>query len=157
MFKKILLICSAAALAISCTTEIETAVVNQEGDIDRYISSAFSGKEVVRSGGSNRVILSEGNGRYVEKGDLVQIAYVGYVLGSSGPSQQFAADTATVRVGGGELVKGLDEGLQGAREGEEAAILFTTKEGYFKEAVGLVPEQSALMFDVLIGNIKESI
>ena len=61
-----------------------------------------------------------------------------------------------VRVGKGDLITGLDRGLLGARLGEESLILFPSQLGYGKQAVGLVPENTALMFDLLVARIKKN-
>ena len=61
-----------------------------------------------------------------------------------------------VRVGSGDLIRGLERGLPGARLGEEALILFSADDGYGSQALGLVPENSALLFDVGVAGIKKN-
>lgn len=147
---------AAAFLALtSCESEIQALIVSQEEWIDSYISSLPDSLEVVRNGGSNRVIVNPGTGPAIAEGDSAIILYAGYVIGQKGPEKQFVQlDSATVRVGKGDLIKGLDNGLTGARGGEECLVLFTEKNGYYTENVGLVPENSALMFDIFIKGVK---
>lgn len=135
-------------LAVSCESEMANNVVNQEKAIDSYISGKLSEYELFRTEISNRVILKHGSGQTISAGDKVRIYYAGYTLSNSGPSKEFVNDSATVVIGTGKLIRGLDDGITGMKEGEEAAILFTTKYAYGKEAVGIVPEQTALMFQV---------
>ena len=156
MIKKLSLLTLIALVAASCETEFAAAVVNQEKDIDNYLSANFSGYEVVRNGGSNRVVISEGHGEPVAKGDSVFFLFNGFVMGSSGPKIQFASDSAAIEIGRESLVKGVEDGIVGMKEGEEALILFTAEYGFGKEAVGLVPEQSALMYQIYINKLKKN-
>ena len=57
---------------------------------------------------------------------------------------------------GPKLIHGLEDGLSGARLGEEALIIFSGDDGYGNDAVGLVPANSALLFDVCVGAIKKN-
>ena len=59
------------------------------------------------------------------------------------------------RVGTGDLIPGLDRGLVGAHLGERRLIIFTSKYGYGENAVGLVDENTALLFEVLVAAIKK--
>lgn len=149
---------AAAFLALtSCESEIQALIVSQEEWIDSYISSLPDSLQIVRNEGSNRVIVSPGTGPAIAEGDSAFILYAGYVMGDRGPGKQFVTlDSAMVRVGKGDLVKGLDKGLVGARGGEECLVLFTAKNGYYKENVGLVPEKSALLFDIFVKGVKET-
>jgi len=153
MTKKLSIIFASLLLAVSCESEMANTVVTQEKNIDTYIKNSLSEYEIVRTEISNRVILREGTGATISKGDRIKMYYIGYTLGSSGPSKEFTNDSTEVIVGTGKLIKGLDDGIVGMREGEEAAILFTTKYAYGKEAVGIVPEQTALLFQVYVEQI----
>ena len=52
-----------------------------------------------------------------------------------------------------EEVSGLEPG---ARLGEEALILFSADDGYGSQPVGLVPANTALLFDVGVALIKKN-
>lgn len=144
-----------SALTLSCESDNAMAVLNQEEKIDKYISANFADYDVVRNGGSNRVILVYGSAvDTVAPGDSVTVMIDGYVFITS-PSTQFVSDSTTVVAGGGDLVDGLGNGLVGAGLGEESYILFSAKYGYYKESVGAVPAMSALMFHTLVTQIKK--
>ena len=152
-------LCLAAALfAFSCESEVREANINQNKYIDDYINSNYSDKEIVRYEGVVRVVLedSQAASSAIEPGDSAYLYLVGYTFGQKGPEKQFTLDSGMVRVGKGDLIKGLDRGLIGARQGEESLILFPSQFGYGKQAVGLVPENTALMFDLLVARIKKS-
>lgn len=146
-----------AVLAVSCSTDYKEELVKQEGYIDQYIHSAFPECEVVRNNGVNRVIVSAGTDPVLAKGDSAYIIYEGHAFDGGSPVKEaFTVDSTFVRIGHNDLIKGLDDGLQGAKLGETAALLFSAKYGYGKDRVGLVPETSALMFLVQVQAIKKN-
>lgn len=148
---------AALLLVLACDSEIREINVSQEKYIDDYINGQLADYEVFRNEGVSRVVVEAGmqGGPVLERGDSVYLFYAGYIFGQSGPSSRFVLDSGMVRVGRGDLIDGLDKGLPGARQGEEALLLFTSEHGYGDQAVGLVPENSALLFDVRVGTIKK--
>lgn len=145
-------------LAPSCDPEAREANINQEKYIDDYISKAFADYEVIRQDGVSRVVIADSllNAQVIEPGDSVYILYKGYTFASGGPSSMFVEDEGVYRIGAGDLIKGLDRGLPGSHLGSEVLLLFPSQLGYDKQAVGLVPENTALMFDVLVAAIKKN-
>lgn len=159
MSKTRLVLSLAAALlpALACESEIRELNNDQEKYIDTYITEKLSDYEVFRSEGVSRVVVAGAapDAPVLERGDSAYLHYAGYVFGQSGPSACFVLDSGTVRVGSGDLIKGLDKGLPGTRLGEEVLLLFTSSDGFGSRPVGLVPENSALLFDVTVGAIKK--
>ncbi len=153
MIKRIFQIIVVVLMAVSCESDYQTTLLDQESFIDKYITSQFADYTVVRNEGVNRVIIKQGNGATVEKGDLVSFIYRGYVLTSGGPTTLLTEDQATVEIGGGDIIKGVDSGLIGAAKGEESVLLFSAQYGYGKNALNIVPEASALMFQTKITNV----
>lgn len=143
---------------LACESEVRETNVNQDKYIDNYINAHYAENAVYHNGGSSRVVLTEGiqGAPVIEKGDSVYLFYSGFTFGQSGPGQQFVADSGMVRVGAGDLIRGLEDGLPGARLGEEALILFSADDGYGSQPVGLVPANTALLFDVGVALIKKN-
>ncbi|MDD2594998.1 MAG: FKBP-type peptidyl-prolyl cis-trans isomerase [Bacteroidales bacterium] len=140
----------------SCESDKELTLVNQEESIDSYISKSLMQYEVVRSNGSNRVIIVPGEDAYtVAKGDSIKMYYEGFVF-NGGPATQFVSDSIVVAVGKGDLIKGLDDGLTGAKRGEESYIIFSARYGFYDEEVGIVPAMSPLMYHTLIVDVKKN-
>jgi FKBP-type peptidyl-prolyl cis-trans isomerase 2 len=158
MFRLCLCLAAALTLALSCESEVREANINQNEYIDKYIQREFSDKEIVRYEGVVRVVLANNLPvtTAIESGDSASLCLIGYTFGQSGPESQFTVDSITVRVGKGDLITGLDRGLIGARLGQESLILFPAQFGYGKQPVGLVPKNTALMFDVLVTAIKKN-
>ena len=153
-----LILAVSALFALACASEVRETNIDQDKAIDDFISSKYKDNPVYRNGGASRVVLTEGpeGAPVIERGDSVYLYYAGYVFTKSGPTTQFVLDSGLFRAGSGKLLKGLDDGLEGARLGEESLILFSADDGYGSTAVGLVPENSALLFDIGVGAIKKN-
>ena len=147
-----------ALFALACQSEVRETNIDQDKAIDDYISSKYKDNAVYRNGGASRVVLIEGpeGAPVIERGDSVYLYYAGYVFTRSGPTSQFVLDSGMFLAGSGKLIKGLEDGLPGARLGEESLILFSADDGYGSTAMGLVPENSALLFDIGVGAIKKN-
>lgn len=157
--RSLLFLAFAVLVVLACQSEVREANINQDKFIDDYITAHYSDTAAVfRNGGSSRVVLVEGpaGAPVIERGDSVYLFYAGYTFGQRGPEIQFVLDSGMVLVGSGKLIKGLEDALPGARQGEEALIFFSADDGYGSQAVGLVPENTALLFDVGVAWIKKN-
>jgi len=156
MANRIFVILFIALMSVSCESDYESTLITQEENIDKYISENLKDFEVVHNGGSNRVILSEGYGNPVEKGDIVDFSYEAYIFGTNGPTSLYAKDDMRgVSIGEGNIIKGLDLGIIGTKQNEQDVILFSARYGYGKNAMNVVPEQSALLFLVKINSVSK--
>lgn len=166
---------SAFLIVISCTDkEQQTALEEEVKKIDTYVETlSKSGKSVVISGGSSRIIYENGGDISVEKGDSVYLNYAGYIF-SGGLGTIFDTNVESlsstigidiynrglnagkVVVGKGELLRGLELGLIGARNGEHSYIVFPSSMGYGNDKKGVVPPMSSLIFEIWILNIVKN-
>lgn len=156
MFRTVLLLLSAALLAVSCQSEVHEANIAQEKAIDEYVSKTFPDNPVEHVDGVTRVLITDllsGSGTQVEKGDSLYIYFAGYTLENGAPATCFVEDSAMVAAGKNDLVRGLDRGLVGTRLGQEVLLLFSSQYGYGRERVGLVPENTGLAFDVAVARV----
>lgn len=169
--KKVLYILCAVLLFASCAKEDRNnTIVNQEESIDRYISQQKDVR-VVRNGGSNRLVYIEGQGRdSLAVGDTLKFYYAGYVF-SGGKGSLFATNNPEIAqqkdfplageveecvLGTGNMVKGLANGLVGARAGEKCDVVFSAKYGYDNTAVYNVPKMTPLIFEVWVEEIVKN-
>lgn len=152
--KRFLLFIPVLVLFVACESDNELTILSQEDAIDKYILGNFPENEVVRSNGSNRVIISQGvDNASVAKGDSVTMIIEGYVFDGA-PTKLFLQDSVKVSVTRNEMVQGLYDGIIGADLYEQSLIIFSSKYGYYDEQVGIIPSMSALMYNVLITDIK---
>ncbi len=158
-----------AIALISCTKQDrENTIINQEASIDKYISS-LQNVTVVRNGGSNRVIIEQGNeGSEAALGDSILIRYAGYIFSTSGKGKLFATNDSTtaakndfpqqispfgLQLGETDLVKGLTLGLEGVKEGEYCYIIFSSKYGFYNTVVDNIPKLSPLFYEVWVDKV----
>lgn len=57
-------------------------------------------------------------------------------------------------LGAGEVIRGWDEGLVGMKVGEKRTLTVTPDKGYGSRAIGKIPANSTLIFDVELLEIK---
>ena len=160
--------------------KLEVTYNRQEDQIDKYIASNMYVKhteddqtktdtlEVVYNGGSSRLILEEGTGEKLTDKGTVSFYYAGYTFTGSKPSastlfttnhQETAASwpltdqnfsICTVDMRKGELVEGLKKGLVGVRSNEHCQILFSGKYAFGKKTLGIIPANSAVLFEIWV-------
>jgi FKBP-type peptidyl-prolyl cis-trans isomerase len=156
---------------LSCTKDDrKLALVTQEENIDKYINN-LRGVRIARNGGSNRLVFTEGRGTdSLALGDSVKFYYAGYVF-SNGKGPLFATnDTLVAKNNGFELsggieekvlsskdmVRGLANGLVGAKAGEKCEVVFSAKYGYDNDVVYNVPKMSPLIFEIWVEGIVKN-
>jgi FKBP-type peptidyl-prolyl cis-trans isomerase len=156
---------------LSCTKEDrKLALVTQEENIDKYINN-LRGVRIARNGGSNRLVFTEGRGTdSLALGDSVKFYYAGYVF-SNGKGSLFATnDTLVAKKNGFEfsggieekvlsskdMVRGLANGLVGAKAGEKCEVVFSAKYGYDNDVVYNVPKMSPLIFEIWVEGIVKN-
>lgn len=171
MMKRVFTILAIMFLALSCTKEDRNnTIVNQEESIDRYISS-LDGVRVVRNGGSNRIVYTEGTGAdSLAVGDSVKFYYAGYVF-SNGKGSLFATNNPQIAqekdfplsgdleeriLNGGNFISGLANGLAGVKAGEKCDIVFSAKYGFGNTVVYNVPKLTPLIFEVWVEGIVKN-
>jgi len=168
-------LCLLGAVLFSCSSnEKQNIIIKQEESIDKYLSSAFKDSVVIRRNGSNRVVTRiSPAGNVLEYGDTVYMYYAGWVFNNQ-PTSLFATNWESVARDNNfvltdsdwdilktcydehSFIPGLNDGLYGIREGEDAIIVFSAKYGFGDSAVGLVPALSALLYEVLVIRIDKS-
>lgn len=177
---------AATLLTAGCSkTNLKTAWASQEDRIDSFIESLPTEadpnnpdktyvKEIVRNGGSNRVVLEEGSGEALEEGGTVTFYYGGYVFNGSISSgnlfatnhrqtatdcgwaltdMDFSAASAVLSRSSG-LVTGLYNGLKGVKAGEHCYIVFSGQYGFGNKVTGTIPANSALLYEIWIESVS---
>jgi len=94
--------------------------------------------------------IIHGTGAAVRSGRKLSINYVGKFADSD---VEFDKNTSasrplTFRVGTGEVIKGLDKGMEGMKVGGERVITIPPKLGYGSKGSGNIPGNSTLCFEV---------
>lgn len=168
-------------ILVSCTDkEIELKYIAQEEQIENYITSKFDTlTPITRNNGSNRITIAQSKEvldtvtgviptvNVLERGDSIKFSYAGYIF-NGGPQtlfytnnpeiSKFYGDTIpkSLHYGFDDLIIGLECGLEGIKDGEEAIIVFSGKYGYQNEPMYSVPAASPLLFHIWVRDIKKN-
>lgn len=170
-------ILAALVLTCACNAALEENYNKQETRIESFITSQTNGHEdmrVVHNNGAHRIVLKEGEGEELQIKGNVAFYYAGYIFtgNSLGASNLFTTNKMDIATGAKwnltedecvpfvtelsekELLKGLFNGLQGVKAGEECYILFSGKNGFGKHNFGTVPANSALCYHIWVDTIS---
>lgn len=94
-----------------------------------------------------------GTGEPVEEGDVLTVAYTGYLWRNG---KEFGANKAlTFKLGGGSVMPGFDAGVRGIREGGRRKIRVPPELAYQDKGAGngKIPPNSDLEFDVEVTKV----
>lgn len=96
-------------------------------------------------------------GEVAKDGDLVSIHYTGALQnGVKFDSSLDRGQPFEFTLGRGEVIKGFDNGIRGMKVGEKKRIVIKPEDGYGTQAVGSIPPNSTLIFDVELLGVKSA-
>ena len=121
-------------------------------------SDSNSGSTVVAPGNNTAttsfasVDITVGTGTTANTGNRVTVSYTGFLYDPSQPEnkgRQFDSSSAfTFTVGVGQVIRGWDQGVPGMRVGGLRRLTIPPSLGYGNQAVGTIPANSTLVFDI---------
>ena len=128
--------------------------------------SSSSGEEQAGGDTSEKVITTKSGLRYVEvkegagdvarAGDTVEVHYTGKLKdGTKFDSSLDRNKPIQFRLGTGMVIKGWDEGIAGMKVGGKRKLMIPPELGYGSRAVGPIPANSELFFDVELVKVKK--
>ncbi len=94
--------------------------------------------------------IVHGTGSEVRLGRKVSINYVGTLANNNKEFDKNNSKTSPLmfRIGTGEVIKGLDKGMEGMKVGGERSITIPPELGYGRKRSGKIPPNSTLCFEV---------
>ncbi|MDR3365488.1 MAG: FKBP-type peptidyl-prolyl cis-trans isomerase [Prevotellaceae bacterium] len=161
--------CALLLPAVAPSCKEDDTEEKQRKDIERYITGTLKATVDEKDGVYYVPISVDSSPERVavEPGDMVTLVYEARTLSGALFAASASDDSTAIKngleplpaegleVGSGKLIAGLDRGLLRMAKGEQAMLLFPFTLGYGKEHVGLVPSQSALVFNVLVTNVEK--
>ena len=107
--------------------------------------------------------IEPGSGAAVTAGQSAMVHYTGWLWDAAAPenkgrkfdSSRDHGDTFTFRVGGGEVIRGWDQGVEGMKVGGKRRLVIPPELGYgARGAGGAIPGGATLVFDVELMGIR---
>ena len=97
-----------------------------------------------------------GTGAEAQAGDSVTVQYVGMLTNGTvfDASANHGTTGFTFTLGAGQVIKGWDEGVVGMKVGGKRELVIPASLGYGSQAVGPIPANSTLVFEVELTNVQ---
>jgi len=106
--------------------------------------------------GLKYIMIKEGSGSSPVPGSNVSVHYSGYLLdGTKFDSSYDRGEPITFPLGQGRVIKGWDEGIGMLKVGGKAKLIIPPDLAYGDRAIGPIPANSILMFEVELVDIIE--
>jgi FKBP-type peptidyl-prolyl cis-trans isomerase FkpA len=106
--------------------------------------------QVVLPSGVRYVDLKVGTGEEAREGKILEVHYTGWLTDKTRfDSTQDCNEPLTLRLGAGDVIKGLDEGLIGMKVGGKRRLTIPPELGFGKEGGGeRIPPDATLIYEV---------
>lgn len=113
-------------------------------------------KIVTTASGIKYVTLSEGSGDPAASGKVVTVNYSGYLKdGTIFDSSVERNEPITFVLGQGQVIKGWEEGLMLMKKGSKVQFMIPPQLAYGSMAMGKIPANSVLIFDIEMLDIQD--
>ena len=109
-----------------------------------------AGKDTLTTkSGLKYIMVNKGNGAQALAGKKAKVHYTGYLSdGTSFDSSVERGEPIEFVLGQGQVIPGWDEGIQLLKVGDKARFIIPPSIGYGDKAMGPIPANSTLVFDV---------
>jgi FKBP-type peptidyl-prolyl cis-trans isomerase len=131
----------------SCSKDV---VLSEDQQIENYITSKKLVVTEKLADGLRYIRTADGTGDAVKSGQTLSVKYAGKFLDDS----QFDAGTFSFKLGGGQVIKGFDEGIAKMKIGEKATLIFPSTIGYGSTGNSSIPGNSPLLFTIEVVSAK---
>ncbi len=112
-----------------------------------YRAGKLNGKLTTTPSGLKVLIVEQGSGEAVKKGDQIKTHYYGVLTNGTMFDNSFERGQALPFAAGvGQMIAGFDEGAQMLNHGGKAYLFIPSKLGYGEQGQGTIPPNSELIF-----------
>ena len=135
--------------------KLVVSLIDVKAPVKVNMWNADSTKAVTTKSGLKYIVLEQGNGPKADSGKTVMVHYSGYLLdGTRFDSSVERDEPFSFVVGMKMVIPGWDEGITLLSKGAKARFIIPPALAYGPRAVGKIPPNSVLIFDVELLDIK---
>src|SRR5262245_32032284 len=99
--------------------------------------------------------INVGNGAEAVAGKSVEVHYTGWLTDGTKFDSSVNRGPFTFKLGGGQVIKGWDDGVAGMKVGGKRKLTIPSELGYGKRgAGGVIPPDATLVFEVELLKVK---
>ena len=152
----ILLLVTLSVVKASFAQKKKTAETKTEAKKEEIVLN----KEYTTASGLKYKIAKKGTGIKATDGDQVSVHYVGTLTDSAKTKFDSSRDRGqpfSFSLGGGQVIKGWDEGIALLHVGDVATLTIPSSLGYGERATGKIPANATLIFEVELMDVRESV
>jgi FKBP-type peptidyl-prolyl cis-trans isomerase len=118
-------------------------------------AAAATGGEVTLPGGTKYVDVVVGTGAEATPGKTVSVHYTGTLTnGTKFDSSRDRGTPFDFVLGQGRVIQGWEQGVAGMKVGGQRKLTIPPDQGYGDQAMGPIPPNSTLLFDVELVDVK---
>jgi FKBP-type peptidyl-prolyl cis-trans isomerase len=112
--------------------------------------------EIVTPSGLRYTDLRPGQGQEAVEGKIAEVHYTGWLEGGKKfDSTEDCPRPLTFRIGAGDVIKGLDEGIAGMHEGGKRRLVIPPELGFGKQGGGgVIPPNATLIYEVELLSVR---
>ena len=131
--------------------------------MDESANAQSAAKAVTTASGLQVIDTKAGTGASPRSGQIVVVHYTGWLWDSVAPnthgkkfdSSLDRGQPFSFKLGGGQVIKGWDEGVAGMKVGGKRTLIIPPQLGYGAQgAGGVIPPNATLIFDVELLGLK---
>ena len=100
--------------------------------------------------------MTLGHGDAAKKGDVVTVVYRGSLQDGKVFDENLKKDPFVFTLGGGQVIKGWDEGLIGMKVGGKRVLQIPSELGYGKDGAGPIPANATLIFEIEMLRVQKA-
>lgn len=100
------------------------------------------------------VAMGKPDGKKATSGKKVSVRYIGKLKNGTIFDSNISGRPFEFRLGIGQVIKGWDIGVNGMRVGDKRRLTIPPSMGYGSQKVGKIPQNSTLIFDVELVNVR---
>ncbi|HEY4798649.1 MAG TPA: FKBP-type peptidyl-prolyl cis-trans isomerase [Bacteroidia bacterium] len=137
----------------------KTDKTKTESKKDKSASEIELNKEYTTASGLQYKITKKGAGKKANPGDQVSVHYAGTLTDSAKTKFDSSRDRGqpfSFALGAGQVIKGWDEGIALLHVGDVAVLTIPSSLGYGDRAMGKIPANATLVFEVELMDVKEA-